>query len=163
MKKEWVQIISDALGVFPIEIDSQLVSGQRRKRLYWTNIAVSQPQDKGILLRDILEPEWATKFNLSDKAIDYMSRLRNGKPRWEYHTNPLNGKSACLTANMYKGVPYGVIKEQMRRLTPRECERLQTLPDDYTFGVANTNRYKAIGNGWTVDVVAHILKTLQPY
>jgi len=163
MKKEWVQIISDALGVLPIEIDSQLVSGQRRKRLYWTNIAVSQPQDKGILLRDILEPEWATKFNLSDKAIDYMSRLRNGKPRWEYHTNPLDGKSACLTANMYKGVPYGVIKEQMRRLTPRECERLQTLPDDYTFGVANTNRYKAIGNGWTVDVVAHILKTLQTY
>jgi len=97
------------------------------------------------------------KFYLSDKAIDYMSRLRNGKPRWEYHTNPLDGKSACLTANMYKGVPYGVIKELKRRLTPVECERLQSVPDNYTEGVSNTQRYKMLGNGWTIDVIAHIL------
>ena len=98
------------------------------------------------------------KFKLSDEAIAYMGRLRNGKPRWEYHTNPLDGKAACLTANMYKGVPYGVIKELYRKLTPLECERLQTLPDNYTDCVSNSQRYKAIGNGWTIDVIAHIFK-----
>ena len=46
----------------------------------------------------------------------------------------------------------------VRRLTPIECERLQTLPDNYTEGVSNTQRYKALGNGWTVDVIAHILR-----
>jgi DNA-cytosine methyltransferase len=100
------------------------------------------------------------KFKLSEKAIDYMGRLRNGKPRWEYHTNPLEGKAACLTANMWKGVPYGVVKDLLRRLTPTECEALQTLPIDYTKGISDTQRYKAIGNGWTIDVISHIFKNL---
>jgi site-specific DNA-cytosine methylase len=98
---------------------------------------------------------------LSDKANDYMGRLRNGKPRWDYHTNPLDGKAACLTANMYKGVPYGVIKELGRRLHPIECERLQTFPDGYTEGISMTQRFKALGNSWTVDVIAHIFKGLK--
>jgi site-specific DNA-cytosine methylase len=89
-----------------------------------------------------------------------MSRLRNGKPRWEYHKNPLEGKAACLTANMYKGVPYGVIKEKGRKLTEIECERLQTFPDNYTEGVSSSQRYKALGNSWTVEVVSHIFKNL---
>lgn len=100
------------------------------------------------------------KFKLSDKAIDYMGRLRNGKPRWEYHINPLDGKAACLTANMYKGVPYGVIKELYRKLTPLECERIQTLPDNYTDGVSNSQRYKMLGNGWTISVISHIFSHL---
>jgi site-specific DNA-cytosine methylase len=86
-----------------------------------------------------------------------MNRHRNGKPRWEYHRNPIDGKAACLTANMWKGVPYGVIQEYCRRLTPLECERLQTIPDNYTDCVSNSQRYKMLGNGWTVDVIAHIL------
>ena len=104
---------------------------------------------------------------LSDTAMDYMSRLRNGKPRWEFHQNPLDGKAACLTANMYKGVPYGVVvldditaPTLARRLTPLECERLQTLPDNYTAMLSNTQRYKSIGNGWTVDVIAHMFRNL---
>ena len=158
MKKEWEKIITDTLGVEPIAINSRLLTAQNRPRLYWTNIPnVVQPIDRGIVLKDILENEVEEKFYLSDKAIDYMSRLRNGKPRWEYHTNPLDGKSACLTANMYKGVPYGVIKELKRRLTPVECERLQSVPDNYTEGVSNTQRFKMLGNGWTIDVIAHIL------
>lgn len=91
-----------------------------------------------------------------------MGRLRNGKPRWEYHKNPLEGKAACLTANMFKGVPYCVIQEKNRRFTPLECERLQTMPDNYTEGVSNTQRYNMIGNGWTVDVISHIFKGLLP-
>jgi len=162
MKKEWENIITEQLGVKPILINSRLVSAQNRPRLYWTNIPnIEQPLDRGIVLADILEDTWDDKFNLSEKACDYMSRLRNGKPRWEYHTNPLNGKSACLTANMYKGVPYGVIKEQLRRLTPVECERLQTVPDNYTAGVSDTQRFKMLGNGWTIDVIAHILMNMK--
>lgn len=165
MKKEWEKIITDTLGVEPIAINSRLLTAQNRPRLYWTNIPnVVQPiidPDRGIVLKDILEDEVEEKFYLSDKAIDYMSRLRNGKPRWEYHTNPLDGKSACLTANMYKGVPYGVIKELKRRLTPVECERLQSVPDNYTEGVSNTQRFKMLGNGWTIDVIAHILNEMR--
>jgi DNA (cytosine-5)-methyltransferase 3A len=61
---------------------------------------------------------------------------------------------------MYKGVPYGVVKYLMRKLTPVECERLQTFDDGYTDCVSNTQRYKALGNSWTVDVIAHIFKGL---
>lgn len=162
MKKEWENIITEQLGVKPILINSRLVSAQNRPRLYWTNIPdIEQPLDRGLVLADILEEQVDDKFNLSDKACDYMSRLRNGKPRWEYHTNPLNGKSACLTANMYKGVPYGVIKEKLRRLTPVECERLQTVPDNYTAGVSDTQRFKMLGNGWTIDIIAHLLNNMR--
>tara|TARA_R110001606_G_scaffold115737_3_gene244190 strand:+ start:1043 stop:1933 length:891 start_codon:yes stop_codon:yes gene_type:complete len=162
MKKEWEKIITDTLGVQPIAINSRLMTAQNRPRLYWTNIPnVIEPINRGVVLKDILQDKVEEKFYLSDKAIDYMSRLRNGKPRWEYHTNPLDGKSACLTANMFKGVPYGVIKEKMRRLTPVECERLQSVPDNYTEGVSNSQRFKMLGNGWTIIVIAHILNEMR--
>jgi site-specific DNA-cytosine methylase len=167
MKKEWEDIITEAMGVSPIKINSRTLSAQNRPRLYWTNIpgVVTLTEDSPITVGDILqdESEVAENLFLSEKAIAYMSRLRNGKPRWEHHTNPVNGKAACLTANMHKGVPYGVLKRDgypPRRLTPIECERLQTLDDNYTEGVSNTARYKAIGNGWTVSVIEHIFKGL---
>ena len=222
MKKEWQKVIDDAMGVEPIKINSSLVSAQSRNRLYWTNIPnVTIPVDKGIILSDILETNTDPSFDLSEAAIDYMNRHRNGKPRWEYHKNPVDGKASCLTANMYKGVPYGVLQLRpmelrenskmskdglhhignatdikgnesikrvyadqgksptlttsmgghrepkvavdtvhYRKLTPLECERLQTLPDNYTASLSNTQRYKSIGNGWTVDVIAHIFKGL---
>ncbi len=161
MKKEYQDVITRYMGIGPLVINSSLLSAQNRLRLYWTNIPnVEQPLDKGIKLRDILEESVDSKYFLSSEAVDYMSRLRNGKPRWEYHKNPIDGKAACLTANMYKGIPYGVVKNLMRKLTPIECERLQTFPDGYTYGVSNTQRYKALGNGWTVDVIAHIFKNI---
>lgn len=168
MKKEWQEIIDDAMGVEPIKINSSLLSAQNRNRLYWTNIpGVDQPEDLGLVVEDILEPQVDSIFMLSDTAMAYMSRLRNGKPRWEFHQNPLDGKAACLTANMYKGVPYGVVvldditaPTLARRLTPLECERLQTLPDNYTAMLSNTQRYKSIGNGWTADVIAHMFRNL---
>jgi len=164
MKKEWESIISEALGVQPVEINSKRFVPQNRPRLYWTNIPIKDIEDVDCCLSDVLLPdgdERLEKFKLSDKAIDYMSRLRNGKPRWDYHTNPLNGNVACLTANMFKGIPYGVIKEKMRRLHPIECERLQGVPDNYTDNVSNTQRLKMLGNGWTVDVIAHIFQGLK--
>lgn len=161
MKQEYQDVISKFLNVGPIVINSSLVSAQNRLRYYWSNIEnIEQPDDMDLKLKDVLVDNPIQKYFLSDKAIDYMSRLRNGKPRWEYHKNPLDGKAACLTANMYKGVPYGVIKERGRKLTEVECERLQTFPDDYTSGVSSSQRYKALGNSWTVDVVSHIFKNL---
>lgn len=161
MKQEYQNVISKFLNVSPIAINSSLVSAQNRLRYYWTNIEnIEQPIDKNIKLKDVLVDNPIEKHFLSEKAIDYMSRLRSGKPRWEYHKNPLDAKAACLTANMYKGVPYGVIKEKVRKLTEIECERLQTFPDNYTYGVSSSQRYKALGNSWTVDVVSHIFKNL---
>jgi DNA-cytosine methyltransferase len=163
MKKEYEDVITEFMGVNPIKINSDLLTAQNRKRLYWTNIPnITQPEDKGILLKDILidDSKIDDKYKLSEIGFNYMNRLRNGKPRWKYHANPLNGKSSCLTANMYKGVPYGIIMEKMRKLTVEECEMLQTFPINYTSCVSNTQRYKALGNSWTVDVIAHIFKNI---
>ena len=167
MKKDFEQYIThhteQALGhVEKTLINSALVSAQNRQRYYWTNFEVTQPEDKGILLKDILEKNVDSKFRLSDDAIAYMNRSSqkwsNGKTRVEIYDNNIDGKSLCLTANMYKGVPYGVIMGLGRRLTPLECEQLQTFDDGWTDCISNTQRYKSLGNAWTVDVIVHILK-----
>ena len=146
--------ISAQLGVEPITINSAVVSAQRRDRCYWTNIpCVTQPQEKNILLKDILQSGIGVVVSKQGKRID--------KTNIE--------KSYCLLARDYKGfgnqAMTGVLdivdgKELLRTLTPIESERLQTLPDDYTRVVSNTQRKKQIGNGWTVDVIAHLFKGL---
>lgn len=169
MKKEWQDIISEALGVEPIAINSSLVSGQNRPRLYWTNIpGVEQPTDRGIKLRDILEDDSLVdkQHLMTPKAMAYMDGMRNGKPRWEYHKNPLDGKAACIVASFYKLSGLGVLDyrklgKPCRRLTPLETERLQTVPDNYTESASRTQRYKMIGNGWTVDVISHIFSYMK--
>jgi DNA (cytosine-5)-methyltransferase 3A len=169
MKKEWQDIITKELGVEPIAINSNLLSGQNRPRLYWTNIhGVEQPEDKGIKLRDILEDDSLVdkQHLMTPKAMAYMDGLRNGKQRWEYHKNPLDGKAACIVASFYKLSGLGVLDyrtmgKPCRRLTPLECERLQTVPDNYTESASRTQRYKMIGNGWTVDVIAHIFSYMK--
>lgn len=163
-------IISEALGVQPLRINASRVSGQNRDRYYWTNIPVpenTQPIDMRITLSDVIHnaavygtKSPAIRYFLSEKAIAYMGRERaKGKARWEFMPNKLDGKASTLTANMWKGVPYGVIQELGRRLTPEECELLQTLPVGYTDvdGVSESQRYKMIGNGFCVDVVKWIL------
>jgi DNA (cytosine-5)-methyltransferase 3A len=300
MKKEYLDVISEYMGVEPIMINSALVSAQNRVRYYWTNIpGIEQPEQRGIVLRDILETKEVE--GLSDKAIDYMNRSSSkwsgGKTRKDIYIKHESEKGMCLTANMHKGVPYGVIavdvfskdrinkfketlkddpkpsangiiqlnnpshssgrvyspngksptlmagnsgggkepvkirdvisvdkqKKQLtikeatkkgyttiedgdcfdmtfpnsktrrgrnmkdksncltaanydymryehsdedkevywRKLTPVECERLQTVPDNYTNHVSNTQRYKMLGNGWTIEVITHILKNME--
>jgi len=309
MKKEYLDIISEYIGVEPIFINSSLVSAQSRQRYYWTNIPnVEQPEERGIVLRDILEtntsneylagenlqknykggnqlnPNYKSqantihdvdgksgticagthgyangyvggvdpKYHLSDKAIAYMNRgsekYTGKKTRAEHYIKHESEKSKTLTANMHKGVPYGVIaidkpqhigtavdikghdqikrvyspdgkpptvttcggghrepkvvmgayrgrynedgstsqklelrkdektntittvqKDNVltqdevywRKLTPLEAERLQTVPDNYTNHVSNTQRYKMLGNGWTIEVIAHILQNME--
>ncbi len=320
MSKENKQIITDALRVEPVLINSALVSAQQRKRLYWCNWPVEQPKDKGILLKDILESgnAWNNKgycltscyngavfphdfihkqrqmvaeplliaenttngfteinqgecfdntfpnsttrrgrkmdkkancltamlpqffqyvgcalrtrenkkhlevrkdekanaltsvatdsgvcLNIGVKSVNKFQEIKKINPDKSdaliagYHKAPFNqqstgvlapvligasgkpcqgnrvysvrGKSVCLSANGGgKGAKTGLYKIDLpdgdyyvRKLTPVECERLQTLPDGYTEGISNTQRYKAIGNGWTVDVIAHIFRELK--
>ena len=244
MKKEFEQYITyhteQALGdVEKILINSALVSAQNRNRYYWTNFKVTQPDDKGVLLKDIIEDlplnesmpdnvEFKQNYaqldlnNKGNKSQDQRAFYINGKHGtlpanggWSKvkvcgdaifgrylvngKTNALttvqkdnvvvratvqanaehtyNGKVPTLTAAMGVGggnVPLLTNNEtasqykgkyidkndrlKYRKLTPLECERLQTLPDNWTDCVSNTQRYKMIGNGWTIDVIAHILK-----
>ena len=272
MKKEYLDVISEYMGVEPIMINSALVSAQNRVRYYWTNIpGVEQPEQRGIVLRDILETQ------TNEKPVKDTERNQR-------HYRNDDEKSLCMTATMYKGAGNngmtlvqepkvvagafrgryykdGVRQDQFgsvagktkqmlelrkdektntvttvqkdnvvvtfsedrinkfketlkddpkpsangiiqlnnpshssgrvyspngksptlmagnsgggkepvkinddvywRKLTPVECERLQTVPDNYTNHVSNTQRYKMLGNGWTIEVITHILKNME--
>ena len=281
MGEHWEKVLSKAIGVHGIHINSSLVSAQNRKRIYWTNIGlepmglfgfpesiIEQPKDKGIILKDILEDEVDERFILSDKiqkrfkitakdsnvigstkgeentrlgnrdevygldgkvgclnATDYkqpkqimcydMSNednkmgdfisdsinneksttidasyykgfgVRNGKCRQvvvgERYVKQMNeskesggqqpyqqnrvydtdGISPALCANLGGDRSYFVNLPKIRRLTPIECERLQTVKDDYTNHVSISQRYKMLGNGFTVDVICHILNYIK--
>lgn len=161
MKKEWRDIISTELGVNPIEINSKLVSAQNRPRLYWTNIPnVSQPADKNIKMKDILDKDADKKYALSDVKIDRVLNTIRGRG---FFYDGTQEKCGTLIAGYYKQPTDGVYVDLgfKRRLTPVECERLQTVPENYTNIVADSHRYKMIGNGWTVDVIAHILSGIK--
>lgn len=199
MKAQDKQKITEMLGVEPIMINSALVSGQQRKRLYWTNIPnVCQPVDKGIFLKDILQDESVIPFALRTRK-DYTGSYKRleikkdgkanaitgcrtdsmyCKPIRIGHLNKggqgdriysVEGKSVSLSANGGgRGAKTGLYRIDLpdgdyivRKLSPIECERLQTLPDNYTAAIGDTHRIKALGNGWTVDVIAHILKGLK--
>lgn len=102
----------------------------------------------------------------SESAIDYMNRqVTDGRTHWDFkhHSDIKNDKSATVVANFFKGVPYNVFKDWdcIRKFHPIECERLQTLPDNYTEGVSPTQRYKMIGNGWNVDTIVQIFENIQ--
>lgn len=223
MKKERQNTISEHLfGIQPVEIDSALVSAQRRKRLYWvgernedwsySQVVVNQPEDKGIMLKDIIDygivdqdksycidANYAKGGNLKSYArgrrqlvFNSIYQLPRGKNpggvkegksptlssnSWQYNNfligNQYNqriftDKSWCLWTGMGRTNKQGmwVYNDSItpanfiRKLTPIECERLQTLPDNYTAGVSNSQRYKMLGNGWTVDVIAHIFREM---
>lgn len=265
MKKEFQNIISEHLGVEPIEINSNLVLAQNRKRLYWTNIPnIKQPEDKGIMLKDIVHEKADIDFAVSEtwckwfkrkaqyyidksyvavspeKAITMTARQimswngnfiyecleeyivpfdktlkilekevekgkvgyfktdSQGNRIYYIHDKAVTlcgqagGRGAktglylfgCITPDRVNKRQNGqrfnegqkfytltaqdkhgvLIEGYIRKLTPIECERLQTLPDNYTQGeingkeISDNQRYKMLGNGWTVDIIAHILK-----
>ena len=232
MKKEYLDVISEQLGVQPVFINSSLVSAQNRQRYYWANWDFGQPEDRGIVLADILEHDdvGSTPAAIRGRYI-VDGKRQDGKMltqqilevKSDQKTNALttvqkdnvvtlmkhgryplinlaesdgrdpeilinesatkNDKAYSLTAS-YNGavawnsiekkqrtmIPYAESNEKApnnynglsyRKLTPVECERLQTVPDNYTDCVSNTQRYKMLGNGWTVDVVVHIFKEMQ--
>ena len=161
MRKEWQNIISRELGVNPIEINSGLVSAQLRRRLYWTNLEVAPLVDKYIYWRDVYE-ENADCFYYTDKAIAWLVGTSQRRNRYKEYKPDDEVKMQMVETSHYKGYSnqrcFAIMDIRgLRYISPVECERLQTLPDNYTFGVSNTQRYKQCGNCWTVDVVAHIL------
>jgi DNA-cytosine methyltransferase len=220
MKQEYLNVISDSLGVQPILINSALVSAQNRKRYYWCNWYVDQPFDKGIVWGDIKETNVdLDSFYYTEKAMQWLARhsRKNNKllkihddsdkmqmieashhkkyssqrflgiidyPKSEESIAAIRGrynedrsiaqwiefrrdnKSNSLTTVSKDNVvvpftlPHKIPVEDFffRYITPIECERLQTLPDNYTEGVSNTQRYRMLGNGWTIDVISHILE-----
>ena len=216
MKKENQDIISEYMGVEPTVVNSNLVSAQNRNRLYWTNIPFTMPEDKGIILADILQPdnEIDVKYLAGEKLLKNYKGGNQLNPTYKSQANTIHnreGKSGIICAGTHgyangyvtggafrgrykidgvrqdhKGSVAGKTQQELevrtdaktnalttvqkdnvvidykqkswRKLTPIECERLQTVPDNYTDSVSNTQRYKMLGNGMTVDVIAHILK-----
>ncbi len=183
MKKEFEQVITKHLEVEPVKINSALVSAQNRERLYWANFQIEQPNDKGIKLIDILEdtemigPGAIRGRRLNKAAI--LGRRLNDK---DYNKDiPITQclevratnryKSNCLTTvakdSVLTTMPIGrhpdAFKNNLpfRYYTIKECCRLQTVPENYFDGVATENQIrKMLGNGWTVDVIAHILRQM---
>ncbi len=167
MKKEFLDIITEYLEVEPILINSSLVSAQNRQRYYWTNIPnIGPPEDTcSDMLEDILEPRPSRKYLAGQQLRDNYQGGNQLNPNYKSQANrihDINKKAPTIMAGSH-GYANGYINQDgdIRKLTPIECERLQTLPDNYTDGVSNTQRYKGLGNGWTVDVVAHILRKMQ--
>ncbi len=187
MKKEFEQIISEHLGVQPIKINSSLVSAQNRKRLYWANFEIRQPTDKGIGLEDILETDEilnpaAIRGRKLNKATITGRRLNDRGVRDDYNKDvPITqclevrasntNKSNCLTTvekdNVLTPMPIGRYKDAFKNKLPfryytlKEMCRLQTVPENYFNGVSESQAKKMLGNGWTVDVIAHILRGIK--
>lgn len=232
MGKKWESVFNETMGRKGIHINSALVSAQNRRRIYWTDIHddIPQPEDRGILLKDILEEDVDEKYFLSRKMIDWLNihkkkrnveiRLLDGDDKshcltvsgqvkgnlsTDYICVAMRGREAsCLTP---KRTEYGkqirkeyearIVKEQrkniqqlepredrktnclttvqkdnlvlvdngnfrIRRLTPTECARLQTIPEWYILdGISDTQRYKMLGNGWNIETIKHIFKYLK--
>lgn len=171
ISKNIIAAITDALGVEPIVINSALVSAQRRFRIYWTNIpGVEQPEDRKIFLKDICD--YDESLIRQDKRIletaiatkNYIKYdlLKKGHFSEPYRIHYLTGKSPTITRSRTESKCNMLIDEsdwsKYKIISPVEAERLQTLPDNYTEGVPKTRRFELIGNGWTVDIIAHILK-----
>ena len=162
MKADYQNVISGYLGVEPMRINSSLVSAARRDRLYWVNFDVDMPEDRGITFDDI---NGNTTDWLSNTYIDKVSK-------WKAQQDPLKNvtyigtkaKLPCLTARGYNQSHSGMILisdgTRYRYLTNNEAELAMTLPIDYTKGISDRERARCLGNGWTAEVIVHILKHL---
>lgn len=168
MTKECKDIITSYMGVEPVLINSRSFSAQDRPRLYWTNISVAPYTESSLVLKDILEDNVDEKYFYNhlllnvdmNKQVCAIMDFKNN----EMHKRVFNPNFKCHTLTTCGGgnTQKKVLQNgRARKLTPVEYERLQTLPDNYTDGVAATHRYTAIGNGWTVDVIAHIFNGLK--
>lgn len=232
MGKKWESVFNETMGRKGIHINSALVSAQNRRRIYWTDIHddIPQPEDRGILLRDILEEEVDEKYFLSDKMIECLKgRVKTEKfspvqfspikfpyeqkartintrlfkmgdndnyiqvgnndgstqpcviiatPNFADITIPnkyikknirsIDDKAHTLLATSHKGAMANGMtlvdngNFRIRRLTPTECARLQTVPEWYIWdGISDTQRYKMLGNGWNIETIKHIFKYLK--
>ena len=193
-------IMSKYLGVKPVMINSQDFSAHHRKRLYFTNIPILPYVDKGVVLSNIIEDGMVDREKSYCVDANYFKggsmKMYYEKSRRQLvfgtqgchqvgeadlkgydiikRVYDTSGKSPALTTMQggWRQPKIATDELHWRNLTPLECERLQTVPDNYTqYGefeeggpfkrLSNTQRYKMLGNGWTVDVIAHILKGME--
>lgn len=170
MEKQCEDLISKLVGVYPISINSRLVSAQDRKRLYWTNIPdIEQPEDRNIGVQSIIGKDnyagsmRGRRINEFGHRDDYNREIKIA----QYIECRKDNKTNCLTTvekdNVITKTRHGrqpIKGSEYRYYTPEEYEQLQTLPVGYTDCISNNQRKKAIGNAWTVDVIAHIFKSI---
>jgi len=160
--KEATNTITETLGIKPISINSKLVSAQNRPRYYWTNIPdIKQPLDKGITTNDIFDYSGVLADECRIKWLNSESgkkSIKNGYTK----VNPYP-KSGCLTALGHKKWNENYLYRDgvYRYLSQTEIEKLQTLPVGYTKILSYDEAYDCIGDGWTVDVIAHIFKNIE--
>lgn len=164
MKKEHMDVISEYLGVQPVFINSALVSAQNRQRYYWANWEIGQPVDKGDILQSG-HPGKSHRFHshdpghrtvvIVDKLPALSARYGRGWPNCDSQPGVIENFSdnKKRTSELNPGL--------FRNVTTVEAERMQNVPENYTNHASNTQRYKMLGNGWTVDVIAHIFKQLK--
>lgn len=166
MLSKWEDVINRTLGVKGVHINSSLVSAQIRKRIYWTNIAdIPQPEDKGVFLRDILQSEVPEKYYLSDKMLTCLTR-HAAKQGSKVVVKREGDKSNCMTVSSLSKLDTASCyiegpKRRLRRITPTEAARLQTVPGWYKWECSDTQQYKMLGNGWTVAVIYHIFSFIK--
>lgn len=171
MKQEYKDVISSYLSVEPIEINSSLLSAQNRPRNYWTNIEnITIPNNLGITFNDIRDLQIANyRYVPEEKTINriyktnYVQYDINGKGHnsQDQRAYYLNGKHGCLDTGASGKAKVIEADGKIRYITRNEAERLQTVPDNYTKIVSENCAKNLLGNGWTVDVIAHLLKNLK--
>lgn len=166
MSKEIKEQISAKFDHEPLQINGGLVSAAERDRFFWTNIkGVQQPQDKGLVLKDILEDDVPEKYFYDHPLLD-VDMSKQVCATMDFKSNDMNKRifnplfkchtlTTCRGGNTQKKV---MVNGRARKLTPVEYERCMTLPDGYTKAVADSHRYTVCGNGWTADVIIHILQ-----
>ncbi len=157
-------VISERLKCDPIMINSSLMSAQNRNRYYWTNAKVKQPKDKKIFLKDVMLKKGDVNLDYLPPATEYMIKRSNKEINYNLENIDLSKrvKSFPVLASWKKHPPVVHINNAgHRRIHPVECERLQTIPDNYTGMLSgNSNRYHVIGNAFTLDVISHIISSI---
>lgn len=157
--------ITQWLSVSPRLINSNQFSAQDRPRLYWTNILIAPFTGCQSVLRDILEPEvqekyWYTKpitdIDMSKKVCATLQVKTHDMLKRVYNPDFKCATLTCVNGGYQEKKV--MVDGRVRKLTPVEYERLQTLPDNFTAGYRDTVRYTLCGNSWTKEVIKHILR-----
>ncbi len=174
MKPEFMTFVNNLFGIQPIEFNSSILSAQQRKRMYWTNIPFNIPPSQEIYWCDISEKNATNVYYLTPKMEQWINKDENRKRKHKIYQLSDKVKMQMIEASHYKGISnqrnFSIQDINGRRyISVIECERLQTMKDNITqYGmfnkvklISNTQRYKVLGNGWTVDVIAHIFKGLK--
>ena len=161
--KKAVQQITDLVGVEPVVFNSNLVSAQNRARLYWTNIDFTLPENKGIVLKDVLDKEPSHCSTLSESRLKWLLSDKGQMSVSKKYSAIDPIKANCLTARSDASWNCNYVTRNgvITKLSPEEYEKLQTVPVGYTSTARTSERYRMLGNGWTVDVIEHILKNMK--